>query len=68
MMIGDRLDNDIAPAHTIGMKTVWVRRGFGGLGNPRTAAVQPDFTVNDLNELIILLDEESKGANRHNEQ
>ena len=25
MMIGDRLDNNIAPAHMIGMITVWVR-------------------------------------------
>ena len=56
MMIGDRLDNDIVPAHMIGMKTVWVRRSFGGLGNPKTAAEQPDFTVNDLNKLLILLD------------
>jgi FMN phosphatase YigB (HAD superfamily) len=25
IMIGDRLDNDIAPAHALGMKTAWVR-------------------------------------------
>lgn len=55
VMIGDRLDNDIAPAHMTGMKTVWVRRGFGGLGKPKTAAEQPDFTVDDLYGLLRLL-------------
>lgn len=60
MMIGDRLDNDIVPANIIGMKTVWVRRGFGGLGDPKTAAEQPDFTVNDLNELLHLPGKESE--------
>ena len=27
-MVGDRLDNDIAPAKKLGMKTVWVRQGY----------------------------------------
>ena len=30
-MIGDRIDNDILPAKNIGMKTIWVQQGFGGL-------------------------------------
>ena len=29
VMIGDRLDNDIAPAKKLGMKTVWIRQGDG---------------------------------------
>lgn len=57
MMIGDRLDNDIVPAHMIGMKTMWVRRGLRCLGNPKTAVEQPDFTVNDLNELLLRISE-----------
>lgn len=28
VMVGDRLDNDIAPAKTLGMKTVWLRTGL----------------------------------------
>lgn len=28
VMVGDRLDNDIIPAKTIGMKTVWVKNGL----------------------------------------
>ena len=30
-MIGDRIDNDIAPAKSLGMNTVWIRQGYGGL-------------------------------------
>ena len=29
VMVGDRIDNDIIPANEIGMKTVWVKQGFG---------------------------------------
>ena len=30
-MIGDRIDNDILPAKSLGMKTVWIKQGFGAL-------------------------------------
>ncbi len=29
VMIGDRIDNDIIPANEIGMKTLWVKQGYG---------------------------------------
>ena len=29
VMIGDRIDNDIGPAKKMGMKTVWIKQGFG---------------------------------------
>ncbi len=51
-MIGDRLDNDIAPAKALGMKTVWVRQGFGGLQTPKSPAYEPDFSVSSLKELL----------------
>ena len=54
VMVGDRLDNDIAPANKIGMKTVWIKQGLGGLSEPITEAEQPDYTVNSLNELLTL--------------
>ena len=53
-MIGDRLDNDIAPAKALGMKTVWVRQGFGGLQEPIGDADTPDHTVSRLDELLDL--------------
>lgn len=29
VMIGDRIDNDIVPAKRLGMKTIWIKQGFG---------------------------------------
>ena len=52
VMVGDRLDNDIIPANKIGMTTVWIRQGFGGLAKPKRAFEQPDLTINNLNELL----------------
>lgn len=54
-MIGDRLDNDIVPAKRLGLKTIWIRQGFGGMGNPLTEEAAPDCSVNDLGELLELL-------------
>lgn len=50
-MIGDRLDNDIAPAQKLGMTTVWVRQGFGGLGDPGLLDMPPDFTAQNITEI-----------------
>ncbi len=55
MMIGDRLDNDIAPAKRLGMKTVWIKQGFGGMATPLSNEETPDFEVNNLVELTELL-------------
>lgn len=54
-MIGDRLDNDIAPAKRLGLKTIWIRQGFGGMGTPLTGKDAPDYCVNNLEELFELL-------------
>ena len=54
VMVGDRLDNDIAPANKIGMNTVWIKQGFGGLSEPKKEVEQPDFTVNSLHALLPL--------------
>ena len=51
-MVGDRLDNDIVPANKIGMKTVWIKQGFGGLGVPLTQEEQPNYIVENLSEVI----------------
>lgn len=55
-MVGDRLDNDIVPANKIGMKTVWIKQGFGGLAVPMTQEEQPNFTISNLSELCALED------------
>lgn len=54
-MIGDRLDTDIGPAKEIGMLTVWIKQGFGGMGNPTLLENTPDYIINKLNDLIPLL-------------
>ena len=55
VMIGDRLDNDIFPAKMFGMKTVWIRQGFGGVPEPMSKEYEPDYTVQSLTELKDLL-------------
>ncbi len=55
IMVGDRLDNDIAPAKRLGMKTIWIRQGWGGVPEPQSDEETPDRQVNDLKELRALL-------------
>ena len=54
VMIGDRLDNDIVPAKRIGMKTVWVKQGLGGLANVVHENEKADYEVKNLSELLAL--------------
>ena len=51
-MIGDRLDNDILPAKSLGMKTVWIKQGFGALQKPLSKSEESDYTINKLSELL----------------
>lgn len=51
-MVGDRLDNDIYPAKQIGMKTVWIKQGFGGMQPIETDAYKPDLELNSLSEIL----------------
>lgn len=57
VMIGDRIDNDIIPANEIGMKTVWVKQGYGKYwsfsSDPESRkAEKADFEVDDLSGLL----------------
>ena len=54
-MIGDRLDNDIAPAKLLGMKTVWVRQGFAKYQSINNENERPDYIVDDIAELVNVL-------------
>ena len=51
-MIGDRLDNDVLPAKSLGMKTVWIKQGFGALQKPATKDEEPDYTIEKLPALL----------------
>ena len=50
----DRIDNDIIPAKKLGMKTVWIKQGFGKYYKPNSAEDKPDWTINTLNEVTDL--------------
>ena len=52
VMIGDRIDNDTAPAQSLGMKAVWIKQGFGKLQTALAAANSPDYEVEKLTELL----------------
>lgn len=54
VMIGDRLDNDIFPAKEVGMKTVWIRQGFGGMQKPMNDRYIPDVEISNLEELLMI--------------
>ena len=55
VMIGDRLDNDIAPAKAVGMRTVWLPQGPAVWQSVRRAAECPDGQVESLGELLEVL-------------
>lgn len=54
VMIGDRLDNDIVPAKKVGMKTIWIKQGLGGLAKPIHKYEQADYEIENLSELLAL--------------
>ena len=59
-MIGDRLDNDILPAKSLGMETVWIKQGFGALQKPESPTEEADYTIEGLPELLEIFMREEK--------
>jgi putative hydrolase of the HAD superfamily len=58
IMIGDRLEKDIAPANEVGFHTVHFNRVDKGSKQEKDVEdVSPDFTINKYSELRNLLDE-----------
>ena len=55
VMIGDRIDNDIAPANWLGWKTVRVKQGLSAGQVPIDQTQAPDFEVNQLDEVLEVL-------------
>ena len=56
VMIGDRVDNDIVPAKQLGMKTVWIKQGFGKYWQVRNQDEQADYEVDNLISLLDLFE------------
>lgn len=55
VMVGDRLDNDIYPANCVGMKSIWIKQGFGGMQKPISASYCPTAEISCLNDLLSIL-------------
>ena len=56
IMVGDRLDNDIAPAKKLGMKTVWVRQGYAIYQSVDDESKRPDYIIDSIDELVGLFE------------
>lgn len=56
IMVGDRVDNDIAPAKASGMATIRFRVGRHRRQRPRSPAEEPDAVVTDVRELEAAID------------
>ena len=55
VMIGDRIDNDIVPAKQLGMKTIWVKQGFGSLWNITDESEKADMEIDNLSDVLKYL-------------
>lgn len=51
VMVGDRIDNDIVPAKAVGMRTIWIKQGLGGLAIPQNESETADLTVKNISEI-----------------
>ena len=54
VMVGDRLDNDIIPAKSVGMKTVWVKNGLAKYQNANLGKGVADYQISSLSELLLI--------------
>ena len=55
IMIGDRIDNDIMPAKKMGMRTKWIKQGFGGYWQITGDDEKPDYIVKNIIEICSCL-------------
>jgi putative hydrolase of the HAD superfamily len=56
IMVGDRIDNDIAPAKALGMAAIQFRSGRHRRQRPRSPAEEPHAVVTDVLELEAAID------------
>lgn len=55
IMIGDRLDNDIIPAKSLGIKTILFKNGLYSILEPRKQNEMPDYTVESSLDILIAI-------------
>jgi putative hydrolase of the HAD superfamily len=56
-MVGDRLDYDMRPARSAGMRTVWILRGEAPDDPTPAQLAEPDAVIEDLEQLLDVLEE-----------
>ena len=54
VMVGDRLDNDVIPAKSFGMKTVWVKNGLAKYQDADLGKGVADHQISSLSELLLI--------------
>ena len=54
VMVGDRLDNDIIPAKSIGMHTVWIRKGTAIYQDRTCGKNAADCIIEELADLLAI--------------
>ena len=55
VMVGDRIDNDIVPAKLMGMRTIWIKQGYGQYWNITDDVEEADCTIHSLIEICNVL-------------
>ena len=55
VMVGDRIDNDITPAKSLGWKTIRVKQGLFRFQVPMGSEQEPDFEVGRLRDVLDIL-------------
>jgi len=56
LVIGDRIDKEIKAGNEVGMKTIRLLKGIHSSLQPKEPIEKPDFTINNLTEIIQILD------------
>ena len=55
VMVGDRIDNDVTPAKSLGWKTIRVKQGLFQAQVPKSTENTPDFEVRRLRDVLEIL-------------
>ena len=58
-MIGDRLDNDIAPANRAGWNTIRILQGYNRFQKPKAVEEEPDFTVTEIKAVVSIVNSQA---------
>ncbi len=56
IVVGDRLDKEIKAGNEVGIKTIRLLKGIYSSVQPQEPSEKPDFTINNLTEIIQILD------------